>query len=62
MPFSARPRVCTGAGFAMLEGVLLLAMIVRAFQLTPVADRVPTPVTQLTVRSDIGVWLSLKPR
>ena len=24
MPFSSGPRVCTGAGFAMIEGVLLV--------------------------------------
>ena len=62
MPFSAGPRVCTGAGFAMLEGVLLLALIVRAFKITAVAGKAPTPVTQLTVRSESGVWLSLKRR
>ena len=31
IPFSAGPRVCTGAGFAMVEGVVLLAILVRAF-------------------------------
>ncbi|MDZ4393007.1 cytochrome P450, partial [Cypionkella sp.] len=32
MPFSAGPRVCTGAGFAMVEGTLLLALLARAFR------------------------------
>ena len=32
IPFSTGPRVCTGAGFAMVEGPLLLAMLVRAFR------------------------------
>ncbi|MEM7269951.1 MAG: cytochrome P450 [Pseudomonadota bacterium] len=61
MPFSAGPRVCTGAGFAMLEGVLLLASLLSAFRFEAVPDRPPQPVTQLTVRSDTGVWLSLTP-
>lgn len=58
LPFSAGPRVCTGAGFAMLEGVLLLALIIRSFRFAPVKGRPPAPVTQLTVRSETGVWLT----
>lgn len=62
MPFSAGPRVCTGAGFAMIEGVLLIAMLVRAFQFEVVADQVPEPVAHLTVRSKHGIWLRFVPR
>jgi cytochrome P450 len=62
MPFSAGPRVCTGAGFAMLEGVLLLSLIIRSYRFTPVEGEVPAPVTQLTVRSETGVWLSVQRR
>lgn len=62
MPFSAGPRVCSGAGFAMMEGVLLLAELVRAYRFSPVEGRVPEPVTQLTVRSDNGIWLSIHRR
>ncbi|MEO6300973.1 MAG: cytochrome P450, partial [Paracoccaceae bacterium] len=36
MPFSAGPRVCTGAGFAMVEGTILLALLIRAFKFEPV--------------------------
>ena len=38
IPFSAGPRVCTGAGFAMLEGVLLLARFCAAYEFTPIAE------------------------
>ena len=62
MPFSAGPRVCTGAGFAMIEGVLLLAMLVRAFRFEIVADQTPEPVAHLTVRSKDGIWLRFVPR
>ncbi len=62
IPFSAGPRVCTGAGFAMLEGVLLLGMLARSFRITPVAGREPVPVAHLTVRSKDGIWLELQPR
>nr|MCU0800784.1 cytochrome P450 [Paracoccaceae bacterium] len=57
MPFSAGPRVCTGAGFAMVEGVLLLAMLARVFRFERVAGRVPVPVAHLTVRAQDGIWL-----
>lgn len=62
IPFSAGPRVCPGAGFAMAEGPLLLSMITRAFRLDPVPDRVPVPVAHLTVRGRDGIWLKLTPR
>lgn len=57
LPFSSGPRVCTGAGFAMVEGVLLLAQLVRAFRFEVVEGRVPVPVAHLTVRARDGVWL-----
>ncbi len=57
LPFSSGPRVCTGAGFAMLEGVVLLALFVRAFRFEVVEGRVPVPVAQLTVRAKDGIWL-----
>lgn len=60
MPFSSGPRVCTGAGFAMMEGVLLLAMLVRAFRFEAVD--VPVPVAHLTVRAKDGIHLRVQPR
>ncbi|MEM7295987.1 MAG: cytochrome P450 [Pseudomonadota bacterium] len=62
LPFSAGPRVCTGAGFAMAEGCLLLARLAAAFEFAPVPNRVPVPVAHLTVRGREGVWLQVTPR
>lgn len=62
IPFSAGPRVCTGAGFAMVEGPLILSRILRDFRVTAQNDRVPVPVAHLTVRSDRGIWLALSRR
>ncbi|MFU8779292.1 MAG: cytochrome P450 [Roseovarius sp.] len=62
IPFSAGQRVCTGAGFAMIEGPLLLAMLVRAYRLSLVEGRAPMPVAHLTVRGRDGIWLKLLPR
>lgn len=62
IPFSAGQRVCPGAGFAMIEGPLLLAMLVQAFRFTPVAARPAMPVAHLTVRARDGIWLSITSR
>lgn len=60
MPFSAGPRVCTGAGFAMIEGPLLLAMLLRRFRFERLED--PVPVAHLTVRAKDGIRLRVTRR
>ncbi len=60
IPFSAGPRVCTGAGFAMAEGVLMLALLVRAFRFETTVE--PIPVAHLTVRAKEGITLRLTRR
>ena len=62
LPFSTGPRVCTGAGFAMVEGVLLLATMARAFRFEVVAGRDAVPVAHLTVRARDGIWLRVTKR
>jgi cytochrome P450 len=61
IPFSAGPRVCTGAGFAMAEGVLLLARILVDWQLCADPDHVPVPMAQMTVRARDGIWMQFRP-
>ena len=62
LPFSRGPRVCPGAGFAMLEGTLMLAHLVQAFRFQAVEGRVPVPVAHLTVRAKDGIWLRVSRR
>ena len=62
MPFSSGPRVCTGAGFAMVEGTVLLAMIVAHLRLVPAPGPAPVPVAHLTVRAENGIHLHLSRR
>jgi cytochrome P450 len=62
IPFSTGPRVCTGAGFAMVEGVLLLAMLVKSFDFKTVDGEIPIPAAHLTVRARDGIFLSVTPR
>ncbi|EAQ03469.1 cytochrome P450 family protein [Pseudooceanicola batsensis HTCC2597] len=61
IPFSAGARVCPGAGFAMVEGPLILSMILRRYRIEP-AGAPPRPVAHLTVRSDNGIRLRLSER
>jgi len=62
IPFSAGPRVCTGAGFAMIEGPLILSMVLRTYRVERIEARDPVPVAHLTVRSRDGIWLRLTRR
>ncbi len=62
IPFSAGPRVCTGAGFAMIEGVVILARLLRDYRFVIVPEREPVPVAHLTVRAADGIWLKVERR
>ena len=62
IPFSAGARVCPGAGFAMIEGPLILSRILRDIRVVADPARVPVPVAHLTVRSEKGIWLRLERR
>ncbi|WP_171121367.1 MULTISPECIES: cytochrome P450 [unclassified Ruegeria] len=62
IPFSAGARVCPGAGFAMIEGPLLLSMLLKSFRFELIEGREPVPVAHLTVRSKDGIWLRVRER
>lgn len=62
IPFSAGARVCPGAGFAMVEGPLILSMLARAFRFEVIEGREPVPVAHLTVRAKDGIWLRVTRR
>ena len=60
IPFSAGARVCPGAGFAMIEGPLILSRILRDYQVA--VGPVPVPVAHLTVRAKNGIRLTITRR
>ena len=57
LPFSAGPRVCPGAAFAMAEGAILLAALMARFRFAVVET--PVPVAHLTTRARNGIYLSV---
>jgi len=49
-PFGGGPRVCVGAGFALMEAVLLLATIAQQFQVNLVAGQAIGVLPSVTLR------------
>jgi cytochrome P450 len=62
IPFSAGPRVCIGQAFAIQEAVLVLASVVRRYQIDPVPEHVPQTAGRVTVRSDNGIRVRFRRR
>ena len=62
IPFSADARICPGAGFAMIEGPLLIAAILRKYRVSMTDHGRPVPVAHLTVRAKDGIWLHFQSR
>lgn len=62
LPFGGGPRICIGAGFAMIEAAVILATLVRAFRFAPLAGHKPKPVARVTLRPSGGMPLHITAR
>lgn len=62
IPFSAGPRVCIGASFALQEAMIALATILKVADIEPITAVEPRPVHQITLRSRETMRLRLRAR
>ena len=59
-PFGAGPRLCIGDGFAWLENALVIATLIRRWQLAIARD--PRPIPAFTLRTEPPVTALLRSR
>ncbi|WP_156418051.1 cytochrome P450, partial [Aureimonas sp. AU4] len=62
LPFGAGPRVCIGASFAMQEGVIALAALLRHLRFDFAGVRAPRPVQKITVQPEGGLPMRVSRR
>ena len=55
-------RLCVGAAFAMLESTLILARLIRGYDVEALNPEAVRPVTRLTTRSARGIRVCFRPR
>jgi len=61
-PFGGGPRSCIGQHFAMMEGILILATILRRFRVELIPGQTIEPDTTFTIKPKPGVNVRLWPR
>jgi unspecific monooxygenase len=62
LPFGAGPRVCVGAQFALAEAALVLAKMVRRFEISLAGDEPVLPITVITTQPDHPALFRLRRR
>src|SRR6266436_5446385 len=61
-PFGGGPRVCIGAGFAMMEATLLLTTIAQRFRMRLAPNQRIEPLASITLRPKNGIRVQLEER
>jgi cytochrome P450 len=61
-PFGGGPRVCIGAGFAMMEATLLLATIAQRYRMRLAPNQRIEPLASITLRPKNGIRVELQDR
>jgi cytochrome P450 len=62
LPFGAGPRVCVGAHFAITEAMLVLAMLIRRFEVSLADTRPVLPMAVITTQPDHPAPFQLRAR
>ena len=62
LPFGMGQRLCAGAAFATVESTLILARLIRRYDVEATNPQAVRPVTRLTTRSSQGIGLHFQRR
>ncbi|MDZ5697285.1 cytochrome P450 [Chelativorans sp. M5D2P16] len=62
LPFGAGPRVCIGAGFAMQEAVIAMAVLMSRYRFDLLPETNPWPVQKLTTQPQGGLPMRVSRR
>ncbi len=62
MPFGIGQRACIGMQFALVETVMVVSALARAFRIQPTSDRPVAPVINITLQPDDPAPFRLTPR
>ena len=62
LPFGVGPRICIGAAFSLQEAVIILATLMRHFELLPVPGFAVKPIQRITLRPINGMQLVMQHR
>ena len=62
LPFGVGPRICIGATFALQEASIVVATILRHFNLEPAPDHAVWPVQKVTLRPQDGLPMIVRRR
>jgi len=62
LPFGGGPRLCIGMNFALIESILLVAMVTRRARMELVPGQKIKPTLRPTLRPNAPIYMKLKPR
>jgi len=62
IPFGLGPRICSGAAFASVEAVLIIAALIRAFDIETIEPEKVTPAARLTTRPTQQIMCRVRAR
>ena len=62
LPFAVGPHVCVGASMAMLQLIVVTAILARRFRLRLVPGRPVEPTAWTNIRPQGGLWMTVEPR